>query len=325
MDNFNKENLQRCVLVSGNGRSGSNRILDMLDASSETVCRNEPHAIEGGQFFEFDGRLFEEDLSFEKIQRMRQTFENALYRRSQRDRLNFKHKNFINRLGRASSVPMSKARFRNSLHALGVLQSPNEWTLLDRSLKKDLLARAVLVLKLPNAPAWCCAMAKENPNCLIVHNVRSPVEFLQSWYNRFIKTGVGFSSFEENFEDIPRILSFFGRADSERLRETTEENVIEANLWRWRYVNEKLLEVSDLPRQYKRVTYRDVGRDPLGTAESLYNFCGLPFDTETRARINSMKNTLFSNPHKFALDQSICNKLADRVLEDSILDEIVER
>ncbi len=53
----------RPILISGKGRSGSNRLLDIFDASRETACRSEVNEIPGSAFHGIGGTLFADDFA----------------------------------------------------------------------------------------------------------------------------------------------------------------------------------------------------------------------------------------------------------------------
>ena len=310
------------VIISGKGRSGSNRLLDILDASPLTTCRNEVNEIEGSNFFGINGELFGADLEWDQLEKLQSAIANASKRRSVRDRFDQVDKAFLNTFGKRMLVPMSKTKARKAFHRVGVMQDPNEWRFPDLGLKSALMPQTRLVLKLNSCPGWTVALVKQDPECLVIHNIRHPAQYLQSWYNRFIHRRTGTASFEENFKDVPKILGYFNRSYAEDLRQPTPENLIEVELWRWRFVNEKLRTLSVKPDQYLLVRYDDVQNDVLSTAERIFGFSRVPLDEKTILRIKDMRNTLFAKPHTTSLDPTLVNRLIDKVLEDSSLREL---
>ena len=312
------------TIISGTGRSGSNRLLDMFDASPYTVCRNEVNSIPGSSFFAVGGKLFFDDFSATQRKMLRAAVDGATIRRSARDRLNQTDKDYLTRAGRISLGAMEKARLRNMLAKLGVIGDAREWIVPQVLLNDEGLSRARLVLKLNSCPAWAQSMVSEDNSCRIIHNIRDPRGFLNSWYNRLIKNGVGTTSFEENFGDVAPILEYFGRTDAERLRSPTEENLVEVDLWRWRHVNENLLSLESHAGQYIRISYKEIEADRVEVARKAFAFAELPFEAEEEARIGSLRNVLFQKPHTTRLDAEMCNRLVGKVLEDSPLKDLVE-
>ncbi|MDG4649648.1 sulfotransferase domain-containing protein [Roseibacterium sp. SDUM158017] len=307
------------ILISGKGRSGSNRLLDILDASRSTVCRSEINEIPGSVFAGIGGELFSGDFGPQQLAALRQAISGAVTRRSARDRLSQRDKDYLTAAGRAGIGSLEKARLRRALSAVGLLDGEHEWRLPPVFLKRDAISGARLVLKLNSSPSWAAALAHADDRCRVLHNVRDPFGYLQSWYNRFIGNGVGTASFRANFRDVPRILAHFGRDDANRLAEPTDENLVEVELWRWRYVNESLQSIAASSGRYLLVTYSEIETDPLGAAGRMFEFAGLPLESGEEARIRALQNVLFSSPHKTHLDPDMCARLIDGVLEDSPL------
>jgi len=310
------------ILVSGSGRSGSNRVLDIFDQSSRTACRNEANEVPGGEFHAIGGLFFEDNLTESDYSALTAALRRAGLRRSSRDRLDQYRKDYLNPISRPFLRAMSKTRLRRVFVTLGVMANENEWALPASVLNRDRLDDIRPVIKLLGCQTWAEVLINRDKNCQIVHNLRGPLPFLQSWFNRFIlKSESQYASFTQHFDDVPRILRFFGRDDAERLREPRVENLIEVEIWRWRYINERLLALSSHPGQYMLVTYNEVDRDPVSVAERLYDFAGLPMDEEAAVGIQNMRNTLFAKPHETNLDTDVSVRLIDEVLKDSPLGE----
>lgn len=311
------------IVIAGKGRSGSNRLLDILDASSRTVCRNEVNSIAGGEFNQIGSKLFADNFDDARKAQLQTAIDNAKKRRSGGDRFTQADKAFLTWLGKNALSPMSKSALRRRLHSLGLMHRPTEWEVPTAFVNTQKLSEASLVLKLNSSPIWTAEIAHKDPRSRIVHNIRNPYDFLQSWYNRFIVgKGRGFRPFEKRIADVPRILEYFGREDADRLMHSETENLVEVELWRWRYANELFLELSSLEEQYLRVTYDEVENDRMATAENLYRFAGLPFDRAAEARVTAMQNVLFKKSHQTKLDQDFCKNLVERVLSDSPLKDL---
>lgn len=314
-----KEKDDTYVLISGKGRSGSNRLLDILDTSRRTVCRSEPNEIKASMFSGIGGELFVEDFGPDALNSLETALAGAATRRSARDRVNQTDKAYLTALGRAALPSLGKARFRRALTAMKILESEGEWRLPAAFMRRERSSDVLPVLKLNSTPAWAVALAKADERALILHNIRDPFDYLQSWYNRFIISKSGTKSFEKNFQDVPKLLAFFDRTGAERLREPTDANLIEVELWRWRYINEVLLSLRDRRDQYLIMTYSEIEADLLGAARRVFAFAGLPFDHAEEVRIGNLSNVLFQVPHRAQLDPVSCRATMAKVLEDSPL------
>ncbi|MEM6388206.1 MAG: sulfotransferase [Pseudomonadota bacterium] len=311
------------TILSGQGRSGSNRLLDVLDASRHTACRNEVKLIAASQFHSIGAALFAQDLDEARRARLHAVIADAPYRRSQRDRLSQTDKAYLTGLGRAAQAAFEKKRLRKMLAGVGLLEGHGEWRIPRLMAAPDAIARAHLVLKFNSCPAWTEALALADKHCRVVHNIREPRGFLKSWYNRFILSGIGAASFEKHFDDVPRILAHFGRDDAERLRAASEENLVEVELWRWRYINERLMALEAHPGQYMRVTYDEIQADTVEVARKIFAFSELPFEQAEQDRAGALKNVLFQKPHTAQIDAALCDRLVDKVLEDSPLKAMI--
>jgi hypothetical protein len=310
------------VLISGNGRSGSNRLLDMFDASPRTVCRSELNETPDSDFHTIGGDRVPGDLEDARLAALQAAIARAKTRRGARDRLGQTDKSYLTPLGRLALPMMEKTRLRRGVAAVGLMRRTGEWTLPAPCLRPAPLQEARLILKLNSAPTWAVALAERDPNCRILHNIRDPLSYLKSWYARFIHNNAGFRLFEAQFGEVPAILAQFGRDDAERLRPATLENLVEVEIWRWRALNETLYGLATRPGQYLRVTYDAVGADPLATAERIYDFVGLPMEQRAVARIRAQRNTLFRTPHATDLDLDLCTRLRDQVLQGSPLNAL---
>lgn len=312
------------ILISGKGRSGSNRLLDILDVSRHTVCRSEVNEISGSAFFGIGGTLFPDDLQAAQAAMLRKAIAGAVERRSERDRLSQTDKGYFKGLSGPVLWGLGKARVRRVLSAARLVDGSQEWRLPAPILDRAALSEACVVLKLNSCPAWATALSEADDSCNILHNLRDPFEYLQSWYNRFIAKGVGARSFQENFDDVPRLLAHFGRKDVVRLKEPIEANIVEVELWRWRYINETLRALKAHTGQYLLVKYADIETDPVGSARRMFDFAKLPFEAREEARVRALRNDLFAPPHATRLDSEMCQRLIASVLEDSPLLDLLK-
>lgn len=311
-----------CLIIAGNGRSGSNRLLDFLDKSTLTICRNEPNKIVGGEFFDIGHEYLAQGFKHDQLDQLLLALHRATIRRSSRDRLDFKNKTYINRSGKVLLPLMEKQKIRQLLMGLSIIQDQNEWTLHHSFMKPEIFPQSLLVLKLIACPVWAKALIKKSPHIRILHNIRNPIEYLNSWYNRFILNGVGYKSFKQNFSDMPKIFEYFGKPIPTGLDSVTVENLVEVELWRWRYVNEFIYNHAGCSDRYLMVTYADIEHDPKVVLKKVYDFANLTLDDKMLESVHSMKNKLFSKPHTDRLDQALCARLLGKVMTGSTLNTL---
>jgi hypothetical protein len=215
----------------------------------------------------------------------------------------------------------SKDKLRHVMGRTPLLETAQEWTLSSLYTDPAKLADALLVMKLNGGPSWTLFLHDTDPNAHIIHNIRDPRAYLNSWYNRFAME-TDLSEFEQHFPDVPRILAHFGRDDADRLRDLSKESLMEIELWRWRYTNETLhLGLAGSDRAIT-VTYADVDADPRAAAEKVYAFAGLEFNDEVAELVQTMRNTLFAKKHAVKLENALIDDLVDKVLDASPLHDI---
>jgi len=310
------------IVISGKGRSGSNRALDMLDCSRLTSSRNELNEIVGGEFHGIDGELFDEDLTPSGQAALLAAIERAGRRRSARDPFVRRDKVYLNGLGRLALAPMSKTRLRNIAERIGAMDSANEWNL-SSSLLSTEVHRMHTVIKLNSCPAWSRFLIT-NGHAKILHNIRNPFDYLQSWYNRFIiRKNIGNTSLIKNMHSAESIVNFFGLQKLDLFSKIDERSLVYVEMARWRYINERLYEMRRHSDSYIRVTYAEFEADAVATAEKIYDFARIPFDAAVSSKVADLPNRLFGTPHEQVLDLDLCRKAVAEVLSDSPLNEIL--
>lgn len=313
------------ILISGNGRSGSNRLLDILDRSPFTACRNEMDEVPGGEFWDptVGVKLFREDLTPERQKKLELAVSRASQRRSSSDRPPKVAKAHFRPqwLSEAIHWATSKDKLRALMGRTPLLDTANEWNLTSLYADPAKLAETMLVMKLNGGPSWTLHLHDTDPNARIIHNIRDPRAYLNSWYNRFVMQ-TDLSDFEHNFPDVPRILAHYGQDHAEQLHDFSKESLMEIELWRWRYTNEALhLGLAGSDRAIT-VTYADVDADPRAAAEKVYAFAGLEFNDEVAELVQTMRNTLFAKKHSVKLENTLIDELAEKVLDGSPLKDI---
>ena len=311
------------LVISGNGRSGSNRLLDILDRSPTTVCRSEANAVNRGDLAGIGGTFFQSDLTPDRQKRLAQALHNARFFRSERDRPTPVAKHYYRPqwLAKRWELLLTKNKLRGAIARTPLLSNRDEWTQPAIYTDREALNQALLVLKLNQSPAWTVHWHDNSLQARIIHNIRNPQDFLTSWFNRFANN-VGPAHFERHFPEFERVLQFFGRDDANRMREATTENLLERELWRWRYNNELMYTHMAGSDRALVLTYKEIDGDPLQSAERVYDFAGIPFSSNVSDRVTSMRNTLFADKHTQTVDTEVLKKLIETVLKDSPLHNI---
>ncbi len=316
------------VVIAGSGRSGTNRLLDAFDFHPETVCRSETEEMAGGDFAALPGATrFEAPLGEDFEARWSRAVARARRRQSERDRIGALNKTYY--AGRPLARPVQGVLASRTLRSrvLGRVipgLKAAEW---DRPMfctDAAALEASLLVLKI-RPPAWLLRTHGGDPGQRVLHQIREPRSYLNSWYNRWVVQGAGGEQvFRESMRVVPHLLADFGE-DPARFAEYSEERLVESQLWIWRHLNETLhLGLRDSPR-YRVVTYDAFDRAPAETMEELLAFCGLPAPAPVLEKVGAMRNTLFGAHRGGKLDPELCDRLIARVLDGSPLPELLAR
>jgi hypothetical protein len=161
----------------------------------------------------------------------------------------------------------------------------------------------------------------------VIHNIRDPRGFVQSWFNRYVVGRRGGDSalvYERSLRTLGPILSHYGVEWPHR-DTFSEAALVESELWRWRYFNEAMLDLAYRPGRTITVFYDEVIRDRVATAERIMAFCGLEVDDATRARIGAQQRRLFTEPHATAVDPAMLDTALARVIGGSRIEALLAR
>lgn len=317
------ENEMQHVIVTGHGRSGTNLVLDLLDTSPHTICRNEANEIRDACLNQLEPGFFPPETQDSDV--FWTLLNKSIYYRSNRDRFRYWHKEFYNQAPLQSAY-LGMLRYAHLRKALHPWQSGKEWRLPEGIYDKQSVAAAVAVHKILLWPGRLLTAHSALEQLRIVHVIRNPEDFLQSWYARYVleRSGGPEQVFRDNHPSANRIMSYFGRDGQALYSDGFElEALIESEMWRWRYVNEILFKSLKDSQRYLIITYSDATRRTVDVAERLTDFCGLEFSSQMRARIQHNENTLFARRKKYSLNPELAKSTVRRVLSDSPLKDLI--
>jgi hypothetical protein len=276
------------ALVVGHGRSGTNWLLDLLDASSETFCRNEPDEIPGSPL----ARLEAPWIRCERDAAFAAAFDAAVQwtatHLGERDRRVYVPKRHLH----ASSARLGlqnvylRRRVREALRRVLPAMRPGEWPLPRWLGDAEALERALAVIKLTQAPGWACWVLEQRPQARVIHIVRHPGGFLNSWRNRYLASRDEQAVRAANARRLALVIA----ADpgwGPRLGDLDAMSVSESELWYWLYACE-VIEQSGLGRPgYQRLLYEELTAAPLERAREVYRTCGLEWSEDVARSIGA--------------------------------------
>lgn len=282
------------AVIVGHGRSGTNWLLDILNASALTHCRNEAYACEGSAMARLLSSRSVVGLGEDELRRgWDAAVEAARSLRGSRDPIPGRkiwNDTFLRRWGIAQRLEGRRAR-----RVLGLFipeLSGDEWRMPRWLLgDNDRMASAFLVLKLVQAPGWAVWVLSHRPNTPVLHIVRHPGGFLNSWASRYLADRERSCVARANEERLNQVVS--ADADFASLfGPPSEMGVEESELWYWRYSAEKIHAAGEGRPNYKLIVYEDLHGDFLRTAQEVYEFCGVPWDGDTETRVMDGRSPL---------------------------------
>lgn len=321
-------NLKYCV-VAGMGRSGTNYILDLLDFSASTICRNEPDAISGSNFsnlnYMYATQASEIPKEFKKS--WTKTINEERYFFSVRDRSLGCVKNFMTSAWSSmlASWLLTGQRRRNALKLIWPTLSGNRYSLPHLLIDNIKLKKAMLVIKINMKLGWMLYLVRQEPSIPVIHVIRHPAGYFASMKYRYI-TKVG--------EEIAR------KGAIERLQNIAgtdpvwcekfnlfgpikDMSMIELSLCWWWCFNETLYMAASDKEQYLSLRFEDVVRDPVICADNIYKHVGIVDATEALKRTKKLANQAgrskqrhnnYMNPNKGNID-SWRKKLSEQEIE----------
>lgn len=308
----------RVVMIVGAGRSGTNWLLDLLDLSPQTFCRNEPNEIAGGALASLpDPVLCPCDIDPQAWDR---AIEAARLSMGYRDHRVIPPKRFTRPLTSPLGPLLKRRRVRAVLSSVYPSLRAGEWPAPAWLLRRDRLRDATLVMKLAQAPGWARWVLANRPDTLIVHIVRHPAGFLDSWRRRYLKRH---DPERVRLANADRLHSLVSRdpAWAHRLRDIDAMSVDESELWYWLYAGEHIDAAGlDAPSRYHRVIYEDLCANPLAQTRALYHAARLPWGRALDARVAAISESSESiaSAWRERLDED-AQRLVERILSTSPL------
>lgn len=311
------------ILISSQGRSGSTWLLDILDASSETHCRNEPYRMKAFTLKDLERRwfVFEDHPEFAEL--WDASVKVAATHTGYLDHVPPPTKSFIHpwaiRLGLGRLFLLMKSRAARGV-PFGRL-GPDQWKLPGLLGRQEGLEQARHVLKLVAAPGWTTWALEHRPDTLVVHLARHPLGFLNSWRNRYLARH-DHEETETNNRNRLKTLIELEPEWAGPMGDPDAMSVEEAELWYWRYTIETIYKAGSGRPQYKLIRYEDLAAEPLAISSDIFAFCGLTWDRDAEAIIakNAARSPSIANSWREHSNNGD-TRLAEKVLAGSTIED----
>jgi|SRR5450759_295647 hypothetical protein len=155
----------------------------------------------------------------------------------------------------------------------------------------------------------------------VVHIVRHPGGYINSWLNRF----VSYKNPSEVTELNRRRLFDISDADPEwkqRFGDIASMGMVELELWYWRYATELIDHYGSKSPNYHLVVYEDLAHDAVSKINKIYDAARLPLTDDIQSKIEKECRSSFiiANNWKNKLPIEY-QKLLDPILQDSPLNK----
>ena len=281
------------ALISGQGRSGTNWLLELFDQSSETFCRNEPYGAPESPLKALEDDRF---LIRPSTSTLDAHWDDAVAWTSVhmglRDPKVRVSKNFMYDGSRKLGLyrVLKGPRIRRWLGTILPSFRAAEWSVPPWIANPERLAEATAILKLVGAPGWIVFVLRHRPQTPIFHIVRHPGGYLNSWANRWAKNRDMEATRFDNQKRLQRIVEVSPEW-ADRFGDISSMSVERAELWAWIYVNEVIHQAGRASDRYHHIIYEDLVSDPGGVVKSLYTSLGLAWTPEIEARVRAIGST----------------------------------
>ncbi len=282
---------EKYALIVGNGRSGSNWLVDIFDASPFTHCRLSPWLVSNSSYHQLltPTELAQDDSAM--AQKWEEFISSSRIRRGARDQMIETPKHHIHPIAQnlGISYHLMRPKVRKILSVMFPELVEDEWVMPDWMGDLEKLKQAYAIIKIDSPEiSWITQWVVENrPQVPILHLIRHPGGFLNSGISRFFsqldtaKTESEIRLYKGTLRTAvslePEWSSIIGDIEAMSL--------IESVMWFWRYSNEKIYLAGQGKPSYMRIVYENLAENILSQAKEIYAFCGLPWDKMTENRI----------------------------------------
>ncbi|MDV2998788.1 MAG: hypothetical protein N5P05_000394 [Chroococcopsis gigantea SAG 12.99] len=271
------------ALIAGQGRSGTNWLLDLLDISPLTRCRNEPDKLPDCALSKLPPPTVCQNFDDTFGKQWDEAIQATALRMGERDRIGTSPKVYLSETARQilGEKVLAKKQARKFISLLIPELGNSEWTVPQWYVDKSKFQEAFPIFKLNQIPAWANWTVENRPNALVIHIVRHPGGFLNSWKSRYLKK----NKLEDVKEANEKRLKEIAKVDTEwakKFGDIDAMTVEESELWYWCYTNEMIYCGGQGRPNYLSIIYENLVAEPLSITQLLYDKCNLPLTEEIK-------------------------------------------
>ncbi len=288
------------AIITGNGRSGTNWLETILDASPLTHCRSEPYGIPTSPFNHVP-QIWKTGATVNDMEGLWDDIVAwSSSRIGQGDHAFKNPKRYVYPLARMIGITKLIAHSK-SRRAIGLVQPSlrkGEWPMPWWIGNQRRLEQSYPIFKINLDQRIVAWLLENRPQARILHIIRHPCGRLNSWLTRYVAGRGSDEILSVRRERLRKI----GEAEPDwkvKFGNIETMSLVESEVWFWRYVNESAHAVGRNYPGYLRLVYEELVEDPLANARKAYEFCGLPWDRQVETIVSR------------GLDASIWGKLSD--------------
>lgn len=336
----------KSVLIAGQGRSGTNWLVDILDHAANTLCANERNEISRSILSELPSAAIDcgQYAGLEAVWDW--VVDETKHRFGERDPAS-RSKNFLYRGWRSKFLYAirSRQRLRHLISLFDQSLAGAEWQAPRYLVKMNRLDQALLVLKFNRCPALACWLLRDSPGrCSVVQILRHPGGALNSWQQRFLKFANKTLVSLNNQCTLRSILALddgLSASTKDKIVAylgSNEKDVFYSEALYWLYASEKIYQcgneanrraegsgtsVSQISRNYVFVKYEMLCADTANVVRDLYSFLGLELEDWMMDKISadSRRSVEIAEHWKDALTRE--QRMAvEKVLEGSVFERM---
>lgn len=311
------------IMISGHGRSGTNWLLEVLDLSGHTYCRNEPNELCDSPLSKLGSEWVREIDEAEFGEMWDQAMATTAISIGSRDQRISRDKDFLRTFPRLVGLYRiaRNYRLRKSINKIAPTARCHEWLASPLVFNHSQMRQALTVIKINQAPGWASWLLENRKRAGVLHIVRHPAGMLNSWRKRYLEKNVREKVEAENRHRLNKIARLapdwgtrFGNIDA--------MSVEESELWFWRYSVESVHLAGQSNEGYHLVLFDDLASNPDKGARGVYQFCGLNYTREISDQVkrSSEHSQSIADSWKKAMSDQDKRKIA-KVCRGSLMSE----
>jgi len=278
----------RYLILTGHGRSGTNWLLRVLDRSAETFCRSEVNEIEASPFASLPCPVARSTSEVPSAEAWSSAVEWASERFGERDQPIGVSKKYFHRISNAFGLYrlLRRRRLRRLLSVTDPRLARREWPMPFWLGRASAVREACPVLKMVLVPGWIVWALETRPEARVLHIVRHPGGFLNSWLRRYVEGKDRDAIRKANYDRLTLVANA-DPAWGERFGYIEALSLEESELWFWAYSTAVIHEAGENRENYFLVRYETLAADTLAASQRIYEWAGVTWSDEVRDRISS--------------------------------------